>query len=188
MFQFDQSDFDKAYEEEINRVNEQLEKEILFALIGDVNSGKSSTINLLLGLQGEEAAKVGARPGETNSINTYHYKDKIVFADTPGLDDINENNSEETLKFYKEADVILFFLNAAGTVLSEGERKSLEKIGKINKNIILVLNKIDAVAAEDIPGIVKYIQDNTDYNYKVTPISSKTGENIEMLRNAILDI
>jgi GTPase len=50
----------------------------------------------------------------------------------------------------------------------------------------LVLNKIDA--AEDIPSLVKYVQDQTYFNYKVTPISSKTGENIDMLRNAILDI
>ncbi|WP_409291135.1 DUF697 domain-containing protein [Peribacillus sp. SCS-37] len=105
---------------------------------------------------------------------------------TPGLDDINSKNSEETLNFYKEADVILFFLNAAGTVFSEGERQSYEKIKKFNKRIIFVLNKIDA--ADDISGLVKFGQEVTNYDFKVTPISSKTGENIDMLRNAILDI
>jgi len=48
------------------------------------------------------------------------------------------------------------------------------------------LNKIDA--AENIPSLVKYVQDKTNYSYKVAPISSKTGANIDMLRNAILDI
>jgi GTP-binding protein Era len=43
-------------------------------------------------------------------------------------------------------------------------------------------------AAEDIPSLVKYIQDKTKYDYKVCPISSKTGENIDILSNAILDI
>ncbi|MEH7748249.1 GTPase [Neobacillus drentensis] len=167
----------------MNSVNEQLEKEILFAMIGDVNSGKSSTINRLIG---DEVASVGPSPGETIVVDKYKYRDKIIFADTPGLDDIKSKNSDETLKFYKEADVILFFLNAAGTVFSEGERKHFQNISKINKNIIFVMNKIDA--AEDIPSLVKYVQDNTNYNYKVTPISSKTGQNIEMLRNAILDI
>jgi GTPase len=137
-------------------------------------------------LMGDEVAKVGAQPGETSLIEKYAYTDKIIFADTPGLDDINQQNSVETMKFYKEADVILFFLNAAGTVFSEGERKTFEEVRKINRNIIFVLNKIDA--AEDIPGLVKYIQDHTNYRYKVTPISSKTGENMEMLRGAILDI
>lgn len=180
---FDEKYFEEAYEEEINKINEQLEKEIIFAMIGDVNTGKSSTINKLIG---DEVASVGPKPGETVTINKYQYKDKIIFADTPGLDDINSKNSEETLKFYQEADIILFFLNAAGTVFSEGEKKSFEKIKKVNNNIIFVLNKIDA--AEDIPSLVKYIQDNTNNEYKVIPISSKTGENIDLLRNAILDI
>ena len=42
----------------------------------------------------------------------------------------------------------LFFLNSAGTVLSETELVTLNKIAKVNKDIILVL-VIDA--AEDIP-------------------------------------
>lgn len=180
---FNEEAFDRYYEEEINDVNEQLDKEILFAMIGDVNSGKSSTINQLMG---DEVAQVGAQPGETVIVDKYKYKDKIIFADTPGLDDINTANSDETMKFYKEADVILFFLNAAGTVFSEGERKHFRTISKVNKEIIFVLNKIDA--AEDIPNLVKYVEDHTDNKFKVIPISSKTGENIDKLRSAILDI
>ena len=183
MIEFNDSDFERAYEEEVDRINEQLEKEILFAMIGDVNTGKSSTINRLVG---EEVASVGAQPGETVIVKKYKYKDKIIFADTPGLDDINSKNSEETEKFFKEADIILFFLNAAGTVFSDGEKKYFDKISKINKKIIFVMNKIDA--ADDIPGLIKYVQDMTGYNYSVVPISSKTGEHIDRLRNAILDI
>lgn len=129
MVQFDENDFEKAYDEEIDRINEQLEKEIIFAMIGDVNTGKSSTINRLVG---EEVASVGAQPGETVIVKKYKYKDKIIFADTPGLDDINSKNSEETEKYVKKADVILFFLNAAGTVFSEGEKTQFDKISKIN--------------------------------------------------------
>jgi len=183
MIEFNESDFERAYEEEVDRINEQLEKEILFAMIGDVNTGKSSTINRLVG---EEVASVGAQPGETVIVKKYKYKDKIIFADTPGLDDINSKNSEETEKFFKEADIILFFLNAAGTVFSEGEKKYFDKISKINKKIIFVMNKIDA--ADDIPSLVKYVQDMTGHNYRVIPISSKTGEHIDRLRNVILDI
>jgi len=181
-FQFNLQEFEKSYEQEFDNVNKQLQKEIVFAMIGDVNSGKSSTINRLMG---EEVARVGSKPGETTGIDKYVYKDKIIFADTPGLDDIKRENTEETIRYYKEADVVLFFLNAAGTVFSDGEKESFKKISKINSNIIIVLNKIDA--AEDIPALVKYVQDNTDYSYKVVSISSKTGENIDNLRNAILD-
>ena len=181
--QYNEKDFNQAFEEETAQVNAELDKEILFAMIGDVNTGKSSTINQLVG---DEVAQVGARPGETTGIDRYVYREKIVFVDTPGLDDIQTKNSEETLKFFKQADVVLFFLNAAGTVLSEGELRSFESIRKTNKDIIFVLNKIDA--AEDIPGLVSYIKEHTGSRFKVVPISSRTGENIDKLRNEILDI
>jgi GTP-binding protein Era len=180
--QFNEKDFEQAFEEESDKINAELDKEVLFALIGDVNTGKSSTINQLIG---DEVAPVGARPGETVTIERYTYRDKIIFVDTPGLDDIEAKNSEETLKFYKQADVVLFFLNAAGTVLSEGELRSFEIVKKENKDIIFVLNKIDA--ADDIPHLVQYIKDHTG-KFKVVPISSRTGENIDKLRNEILNI
>lgn len=183
MQQFNEKDFDQAFEQETDEVNRQLDTEVLFAMIGDINTGKSSTINKLIG---DEVAKVGAQPGETTMVDRYEYRDKIIFADTPGLDDIQTSHSEETLKFYKEADIVLFFLNAAGTVLSEGERQSFEMIRKHNKDIIFVLNKIDA--ADDIPSLVNFIKDNTGGTFKVIPISARTGENIDKLRNAILDI
>ena len=123
-----------------------------------------------------------ARPQESIAI----YRDKIIFADTPGLDDINRHNSEETMKFYKNADVILFFLNAAGTVFSEGEKRSFDMISKENKNILFVLNKIDA--ADDIPSLIQYVKQHTKNKYNVVPISSRTGENIDKLRNEIMAI
>lgn len=174
-------EFNRIFDEKSEEINNQLSREILIAMIGDVNAGKSSTINRLMG---SEVAQVGAKPGETQEIKKYIYKDKIVFVDTPGLDDIHSEYSEETLKFYKDADLMLFFLNAAGTVLSDTELKSLKKIAQVNKDIILVLNKIDA--ADEIPSIVKYVQDHTNYDYVVTPISSRTGENMEMLQSEVL--
>lgn len=180
---FSDEQFDRIFETEADKINDQLDSQILIAMIGDVNAGKSSTINKLMGT---DVAQVGAKPGETKEIKQYIYKDNIIFVDTPGLDDIKSEHSAETMKYYKEADIILFYLNAAGTVLSENEFISLKKIAKVNKDIILVLNKIDA--AEDIGGLVKYVQDHTNHEYPVAPISSRTGENLVMLQNEILKL
>ncbi|GKV66778.1 YcjF family protein [Sporosarcina sp. NCCP-2331] len=173
--------FDKIFQQESDDINEQLKKEILVAMIGDVNAGKSSTLNRLMQ---KDVAEVGAQPGETKEVKKYYYRENILFVDTPGLDDIYQEHSQETLKFYNEADVILFFLNAAGTVLSDTELKSLNKIATLNKKIILVLNKIDA--ADDIPSLVNYILEHTGFAYPVIPVSSKTGEQMEFLQKEIL--
>lgn len=173
--------FDETYDKKLEKINDQLEEQVTFAMVGHINVGKSSTINQIMN---DEVATVGPQPGETITINEYKYKDNIVFTDTPGLDDINQGHSELTLQYYKKADVILFFLNAAGTVLADSERIAFEQISEVNKNIIIVLNKIDA--AEDIPHIINYIRSHIGQAYNVIPISSKTGEGIERLRLEIL--
>jgi len=178
---------DDAYEQELNEINAQLEKEILFALVGDVNVGKSSTVNQIMG---EDVAKVGAKPGETVEIGRYQYKgkDKIVFIDTPGLNDINQGNSNETIDYYKNADVILFLLNSAGTVFSNEEKKCFDQIQKINKHIVIVLNKIDATSESDIQIQTKFIVENVGSSYPIIPISSKNGQNIDKLRDVVLNV
>lgn len=174
---------DEAYEKEMDDINRQLKEEILIALIGDVNTGKSSTMNRIVG---EEVAGVGAEPGETTEIKPHKYKEHIYFMDTPGLNDVNTANSEITLKYYKQADIVLFFLNAAGTVFSEAEKKSFEKIQDVNSNILIVLNKIDA--ADEIDRLVARIKKETGGHYEVAPVSSRTGENIDRLRSSILEM
>ncbi|GAF15839.1 GTP-binding protein [Bacillus sp. JCM 19046] len=56
----------------------------------------------------------------------------------------------------------------------------------VNKDIILVLNKIDA--ADDIDQLVTYVKEHTGDAYPIIPISSRSGANIDQLRFAILDI
>src|SRR5690554_4073906 len=136
---------ERIFDEEMKKIDEQLDQEILIALIGEVNTGKSSTINVLMG---KEDAPVAPEPGETFELDEYNFTEKVIFIDTPGLDDISKKNSDHTMKLIKKVDIILFFLNAAGTVFSDSEKKVFEKIKKKNENVILVLNKIDAVEEE----------------------------------------
>ncbi|WP_046212644.1 YcjF family protein [Paenibacillus wulumuqiensis] len=174
---------DQAFDQEMDEINRQMEEEVMIALVGDVNAGKSSTINQIIG---DEVAGVGAEPGETTEIRPYPYREKIVLIDTPGLNDVNVNNSSVTRDYYRQTDVVLFFLNAAGTVFSEAENKSLEALEKINTNILIVLNKIDA--ADEIDRLVRRIRQETGDRYEVIPISSRTGQNIDKLRGSILDM
>ncbi|ETP69223.1 small GTP-binding protein [Planococcus glaciei] len=174
---------DAMFENEMKKVNDMLEQDLLISLIGEVNAGKSSTVNKIIG---EDIASTNPMPGETISVDPYNIRglENIKFMDTPGLNDPNDENPKKTLEFVQNSDVVLFFLNAAGTVFSESEKEKFTAIEKHNKDILIVLNKIDA--AENIPSIVQFVKDHTKNKYKVIPISSKTGENLENLKKEIL--
>lgn len=174
---------DSMFETEMKKVNDMLEQELLISLIGEVNAGKSSTINKIIG---ENIASTNPMPGETISVDPYNIRglENIKFMDTPGLNDPNDENPKKTLEFVQNSDVVLFFLNAAGTVFSESEKEKFAEIEKQNKDILIVLNKIDA--AEDIPSLIQFIKKHTQNKYKIVPISSKTGENLEILKKDIL--
>ncbi len=169
----------------MKKVNDTLEKELLISLIGEVNAGKSSTVNRIIG---EDIASTNPMPGETVSVDPYNMRglENIKFMDTPGLNDPNDENPKKTLEFVQKSDVVLFFLNAAGTVFSDSEKEKFSAIEKNNKDILIVLNKIDA--AENIPSLIQFVKSHTNHKYKVIPISSKTGENLEDLKREILVI
>lgn len=175
----------RMFEDEMKKVNDTLEKELLISLIGEVNAGKSSTVNRIIG---EDIASTNPMPGETVSVDPYNMRglENIKFMDTPGLNDPNDENPKKTLEFVQKSDVVLFFLNAAGTVFSDSEKEKFTAIEKNNKDILIVLNKIDA--AENIPSLIQFIKSHTNHKYKVIPISSKTGENLEDLKREILVI
>ena len=175
----------KMFEDEMKKVNDTLEQELLISLIGEVNAGKSSTVNKIIG---EDIASTNPMPGETVSVDPYNMQglERIKFMDTPGLNDPNDENPKKTLEFVQKSDVVLFFLNAAGTVFSDSEKEKFTAIEKNNKDILIVLNKIDA--AENIPSLIQFVKSHTNNKYKVVPISSKTGENLEDLKREILVI
>lgn len=175
----------KMFENEMKKVNDMLEQDLLISLIGEVNAGKSSTVNKIIG---EDIASTNPMPGETVSVDPYNMRglENIKFMDTPGLNDPNDENPKKTLEFVQKSDVVLFFLNAAGTVFSDSEKEKFTAIEKNNKDILIVLNKIDA--AENIPSLIQFVKNHTENKYKVIPISSKTGENLEDLKREILVI
>lgn len=175
--------FSKLFDQEAEKVAEQLAGTITITMVGDVNAGKSSSINRILN---QDVAAVGANPGETVKIAEYHYGDGVILADTPGLNDIITSHSDETRAYYRQSDIILFFLNAAGTVYSETEKQALTLVTAENKKVIIVLNKIDA--SDDVPAQVAYIKEQTNNAYPVVAISSRTGEHIDELVKVMLDL
>lgn len=151
-----------------------------------MNTGKSTAINTIVG---NKVSDTHAIPGETVKIIEIKHPDNsnISFVDTPGLNDINKKNSIKAIKDLKNADIVLYFLNAEGVVLGESELDTLNKISKRNENVIVILNKIDGIEKNEVNSLKRYVEKTIEERFKVVPISAMTGENIDELNEIILE-
>lgn len=181
--------FSKAFDKEEAKFEKIKNEKLIISLIGDVNSGKSETINALTG---RKLSKVSATAGETVKVDTYRYSDNVYIADTPGLNDINQEVSKKAIDFvHKDADIIILFFNAA-VGASKPIIDTYHMLKSLNKPIILVLNKIDIwyddgeFEQDSYNAVVSQIQKET--GKKVIAISAKKKMNIESLNRKILEL
>ena len=124
-----------------NRIGEKIREGFRVAIIGEVNAGKSSLLNLL---SKREAAIVSEEEGTTRDIiETYLNIDgyPVILADTAGIREaknkIEKKGISLALSKSKEADLNL--------IVIDNSSKNLDKKihGLINDKSIVVLNKAD---------------------------------------------
>ena len=124
-----------------NRIGEKIREGFRVAIIGEVNAGKSSLLNLL---SKREAAIVSEEEGTTRDIiETYLNIDgyPVILADTAGIreakNEIEKKGISLALSKSKEADLNL--------IVIDNSSKNLDKKihGLINDKSIVVLNKAD---------------------------------------------
>ena len=117
------------------------------AIIGKPNVGKSSFFNRLLR---ERDAIISEKAGTTRDIKKREVSlddelEDILILDTGGLEERDELFSkvkEKALNAAKEADLIIYMTDAK-TIPDEEEKKYVRTLQKLNKPIILVVNKVD---------------------------------------------
>ena len=155
-------------------------------IIGRTNVGKSTLINLLVG---EKVAAIAnkvqttrtAIKGIVNRPNS-----QIIFTDTPGIHKpkhkLNETMVETSFTSLKDADVILFLIEANSKEIGRGENRIIEKIKEANKKTILIINKIDLVKKEELLNLIELYR--KEYNFEaIIPISALQ----EKYKETILD-
>ena len=155
-------------------------------IIGRTNVGKSTLINLLVG---EKVAAIAnkvqttrtAIKGIVNRPNS-----QIIFTDTPGIHKpkhkLNETMVETSFTSLKDADLILFLIEANSKEIGRGDIRILEKIKESNKKTILIINKIDLVKKEELLKLIDLY--SKEYNFEsVIPISALN----EKYKDVILD-
>lgn len=155
-------------------------------IIGRTNVGKSTLINLLVG---EKVAAIANKVQTTRTaikgiVNREN--SQIIFTDTPGIHKpkhkLNETMVETSFTSLKDADVILFLIEADSKEIGRGDSRILEKIKEANKKTILIINKIDLVKKEDLLKLIELY--SKEYQFEaIIPISALQ----EKYKDVILD-
>lgn len=152
-------------------------------IIGRPNVGKSTLINTIVG---RKVAITTSKPQTTRNIIQGIYNDddsQIVFVDTPGIHKPNTKLGQTLNKqaYYSMEDTdILLFLVDAKEELGKGDMFVIEKLKKVNKPVILVINKVDKISKEDI--FKKIIEYKDLYPFTdIVPLSALKNDNVKEL-------
>lgn len=117
-------------------------KTLNIAVVGNVSSGKSSLINALLMRNRENAvADVGATSGVTTELNILRLNDERVrLIDSPGLGDIQKENSDITREFLKHIDIGILVVTGSADA---SQKQYFDELRANCTRVFLVLNKRD---------------------------------------------
>ena len=119
---------------------------IEIVVFGTISSGKSSVLN---NLAGEDVFQTDVRGGTTISRNEISWPgaDRVFLVDTPGLGEVDgERHVMVAAESAQDADLILLVVDGP---LRESEFRLLEKLGQMEKRVIVCLNKSDWYSEED---------------------------------------
>jgi len=163
-----------------------LKNGIAVVIAGKPNAGKSTLLNALLKT---DRAIVSDIPGTTrDTIDDYLIIDgvKFLLTDTAGIreskDEIEQRGIEKTFEKIDAAQIILYVVDV--TELSPEETwREIESIE--NKNLILILNKMDLYRTLDPKSYVKVGFISED---KILPISAINKMNIRLIKNMLTSL
>lgn len=180
---------DGVGEEGIAQVRDALfhaDHPFMIVFVGPFSSGKSSLINALLGEH--DLLRIGPTPttdqiailrwgedparGRTGDIETFFYPSpllqKVSFVDTPGLESIFKTHEDITRKFLHRSDTVLLIMLAT-QAMSKRNIDYLQYLKDYGKTVILVINQIDLLSAEEIETVRQYVTEQSRANLGYVP-------------------
>lgn len=152
-------------------------------IIGRPNAGKSTLLNEVLD---SKVAIVSNKPQTTRHRITgilTREEGQIVFVDTPGIHKPKHRLGEYMNKAASaglfDGDLIYYMVDAS-VPFGGGEAYILQMLEKADLPVFLLLNKVDAMAKEDILRAIVAWQDRYDFA-EIFPLSALKGDNVDRL-------
>ena len=125
---------------------------------GTISSGKSSVLNLLAG---RDVFATDARGGTTVTRNEIPWPgiDRVILVDTPGLGEVDgATQINIAAESAKDADLVLVVVDGP---LRQSEHDLLNRLGQMEKRVIICLNKSDWYSVQDRGKLVGQISRQT---------------------------
>jgi small GTP-binding protein len=181
--------------EQLRQAELDLDEPFLLVIVGEFNAGKSAFINALLG---EPVLREGVTP-TTAVITRVRYATTFVerregallevgyplellrdvaIVDTPGTNAILREHEEITSHFVPRADLVLF-VTSADRPFTETERAFMQRIREWGKKVVVVLNKVDLLSADQVDEQVAFVRDGVErllgFRPAVFPVSARSA-------------
>ena len=155
------------------------------AIIGKPNAGKSTLMNRILGTK---ISITTHKPQTTRHQVVGIFSDdvtQIIFLDTPGVISPKYELQKAMMKTVerarRDADMILFIFDPTDTHPTD---EVIELLRTINKPILLIVNKIDAINKEKAEKKTALIEENLKLA-GIHYVSALTGEGIDKLMDSV---
>jgi GTP-binding protein len=162
------------------------------AFIGRSNVGKSSLVNALTK---STISRTSSTPGRTAEINFFLVNNSVYFVDLPGYGYAKVSFSQRDKlanlidsylfnRVYTQKKVVLIIDINVG--MTDKDIVMFEDLKKHNKNIVIVLSKIDKITQKDFHKNMKELETITG-DYSLFQVSAKKGVGIDELVDELLN-
>ena len=173
---------------EDNKIGEKIRDGFHVSIIGEVNAGKSSLLNLL---SKREVAIVSEEEGTTRDvIETYLNIDgyPVILADTAGIreakNEIEKKGISLALGKSKEADLNIVMIDNSSSKINDKVKRL------INKDSIVLLNKSDIKNKEnhkfDADMILVSVKDNRNIDQVIQKLKEKLSKKFIFSSNVLI--
>jgi GTPase len=159
------------------------------SFVGRPNAGKSTLLNTIVGAK---IAIVSDKPQTTRSriLGVKNYPDgQVVFVDTPGihrpLHRMNVRMVDAAVETLREVDVVVLVFDAT-TRPGHGDQYVSSLLANIRTPVVLVMNKIDAIAKSRLLPLIEQARKWHDFA-AIVPVSAQTGDGVGRLEQVLLE-
>lgn len=154
-------------------------------LIGRPNVGKSTLLNQMAGIRLAITSHKAQTTRQVIRAIIDAPDSQIIFMDTPGMHQpkskLGQYMVDSARHALAEADVAVLLIDANfNPRIAEIEKNILELARKVHKPVVLVINKVDTVAKEDLLPLMATFHAAYPFT-AIIPVSARTGDGVDVL-------